>query len=124
MGNGISSKNLFLDLLSFDELWIGRKWKNHSDLNLILRFLVHPRNRLNIFDHIFVFTPSLTQDPAFRALADENLVDSSIVYASNELDKDLISWLINCCSDHEKFTDEFDILRDDTILIFIDDFCS
>ena len=96
--------------------------KTTAVLNLVLRFLVHPRTRLNIFDHIFVFTPSLTQDVAFRALADENLVDPSIIYASNELNKDLIQWLVNGCPDHDTFTDELDVRRDDNILILIDDF--
>lgn len=96
--------------------------KTTAMLNLVLRFLVNPRTKLNIFDHIFVFTPSLTQDVAFQALADEDLVDPEIVYATNDLDKNLINWLISGCPPDEYYSQQLNMHPDDISLVIIDDF--
>jgi hypothetical protein len=86
--------------------------KTLLDLNLITRWLVTPEGK-SIFKKIFIFTPSLLIDPSFRYLANHpEFGNPNLVYASNQLDLNIIEELINR---------EYD---DSDILIYIDDFAS
>ena len=85
--------------------------KTNAVMNLILRFLVHPRTKISVFDRILVFSPSLMQDPSFSVLGDETLINPDIVYAENILNKEVIDEVLKSNNG-------------ENILVFIDDFAS
>lgn len=83
--------------------------KTTTILNLISEFLI--KDGKSIFDKIFVFTPTALSDPKYALFSDfEALNDRT--YLTNELNMEIINYLINRPPDNEN------------ILVYLDDFGS
>lgn len=75
--------------------------KSQLILNMILKF--YQSSKQSIFDHIFIFSPSLAIDNTWKVFKQEpyfsNYITSGILQFSDELDEDFINLLINS-NDH------------------------
>lgn len=99
--------------------------KTTAMFNLVLRFLVNPKTKLNVFDHIFIFSPSVMTDPTYvSVLNSEELINPDIMYVSDILEKPLIDWLLTGSPPHQKYSQELDVQKGDNTLVIIDDFAS
>ena len=83
--------------------------KTTTILNLISEFLI--KDGKSIFDKIFVFTPTALSDPKYQLFSDSEALNDR-TYLTNELNMEIINYLINRPPDNEN------------ILVYLDDFGS